>query len=453
MGRRANGEGSKPYQVSKGRWRADVTVGTDPITGKRIRKPVYGRSQALCAAARRDLIRQVEDGAVTIGSAPTLQEWLDHWLYVIKKETLRDSTLEGYEAKIAWLKNTKLARTKLDKLNPEHIETFYARKRAEGRAVASVLQLHRILNGAFKAAVKRGRLGSNPLLKVDAPSGRSDEAFVPPTFTPEDARKIIAHAETLPPSEAARWMMALTYGPRQGEILGLGWDAVDLDSGQIDLRRTLYPKKWRHGCDDRSRCPAKGPHLCPSRHGGGLFFGTPKSQAGRRSVPVPKQVLKHLKKLHAEHLALNAAEGERRQQYTDPNGVTVDLVFCQLNGRPHRPESDWRRWEALLEECGVGHRRLHDARHVSATMMLTLGIDARVVMDLMGWSQRAMLDRYQHVLDDMKRDVAAQVGNALWAHPKSPEDPNPEPGDDIKEGPSSDTTVINFDEWKQRRTG
>ncbi len=42
-------------------------------------------------------------------------------------------------------------------------------------------------------------------------------------------------------------------------------------------------------------------------------------------------------------------------------------------------------------------------------MMLTLGIDARVVMDLMGWSQRAMLDRYQHVLDDMKRDVAAQV--------------------------------------------
>ncbi len=242
MGRRANGEGSKPYQVSKGRWRADVTVGTDPITGKRIRKPVYGRTQALCTAARRDLIRQVEDGAVTIGSAPTLQEWLDHWLYVIKKETLRDSTLEGYEAKIAWLKNTKLARTKLDKLNPEHIETFYARKRAEGKAVASVLQLHRILNGAFKAAVKRGRLGSNPLLKVDAPSGRSDEAFVPPTFTPEDARKIIAHAETLPPSEAARWMIALTYGPRQGEILGLGWDAVDLDSGQIDLRRTLYPR-------------------------------------------------------------------------------------------------------------------------------------------------------------------------------------------------------------------
>lgn len=274
-----------------------------------------------------------------------------------------------------------------------------------------MLQLHRILNGAFKAAVKRGRLGSNPLLKVDAPSGRSDEAFVPPTFTPEDARKIIAHAETLPPSEAARWMIALTYGPRQGEILGLGWDAVDLDSGQIDLRRTLYPKKWRHGCDDRSRCPAKGPHLCPSRHGGGLFFGTPKSQAGRRSVPVPKQVLKHLKKLHAEHLALNAAEGERRQQYTDPNGVTVDLVFCQLNGRPHRPESDWsggkHSWRsAELATAGfMTHARL-------STMMLTLGIDARVVMDLMGWSQRAMLDRYQHVLDDMKRDVAAQVGNA-----------------------------------------
>ena len=453
MGRRANGEGSKPYQVSKGRWRADVTVGTDPITGKRIRKPVYGRTQALCAAARRDLIRQVEDGNITIGAAPTLQEWLDHWLYVIKKDTLKASTLEGYEAKIAWLKETKLARTKLDKLKPEHIETFYAHKRAQGRAVGSVLQLHRSRNGACKAAVKRGKLGSNPLLKVDAPSGRSDEAFEPPAFTPEDARKIIAHAETLPPSEATRWMMALTYGPRQGEVLGLGWDAVDLDNGQIDLRRTIYPKKWRHGCDDITHCPAKRPHLCPSRYDGGLFFGTPKSLAGRRSLPVPEQVLKHLKKLHAEHLALNEAEGKRRKPYTDANGVTVDLVFCQLNGRPHRPESDWKRWKALLEECGVDHVRLHDARHVSATMMLMLGIDARVVMDLMGWSQRTMVDRYQHVLDDMKRDVAAQVGDALWAGPKSSEDPDPQPEGGLEEEAAGDAIVVDFDEWKQRRVG
>ncbi|MBP2319104.1 hypothetical protein JOF45_002123 [Nesterenkonia lacusekhoensis] len=74
-------------------------------------------------------------------------------------------------------------------------------------------------------------------------------------------------------------------------------------------------------------------------------------------------------------------------------------------------------------------------------------------MDLMGWSQRTMVDRYQHVLDDMKRDVAAQVGDALWAGPKSSEDPDPQPEGGLEEEAAGDAIVVDFDEWKQRRVG
>jgi len=90
-------------------------------------------------------------------------------------------------------------------------------------------------------------------------------------------------------------------------------------------------------------------------------------------------------------------------------------VFAQPNGRPIDPRSDHRAWRDLLSAAGVRPARLHDARHTAATVMLTLGVPARVVMEVLGHSQISLtLGTYSHVMPELATDAAERVGEALW---------------------------------------
>lgn len=57
---------------------------------------------------------------------------------------------------------------------------------------------------------------------------------------------------------------------------------------------------------------------------------------------------------------------------------------------------------------------MHDARHTAATLLLVRGVDARVVMSVMGWSHLSLTARYQHVIPELARDAAERMGVALW---------------------------------------
>jgi len=73
-----------------------------------------------------------------------------------------------------------------------------------------------------------------------------------------------------------------------------------------------------------------------------------------------------------------------------------------------------RDWRELLVSAGVRPARLHDARHTTATLLLVQGIDARVVMDILGWSSAAMAKRYQHVVPELHQLAAQRMTAALW---------------------------------------
>lgn len=76
--------------------------------------------------------------------------------------------------------------------------------------------------------------------------------------------------------------------------------------------------------------------------------------------------------------------------------------------------SGLREWKALLAEANVREARLHDARHTAATVLLLLGVRERAVMDVMGWSNTAMVKRYAHVTARLRRDIANQLNSYLW---------------------------------------
>ena len=96
---------------------------------------------------------------------------------------------------------------------------------------------------------------------------------------------------------------------------------------------------------------------------------------------------------------------------------------------PIDPRRDYDEWKALLQETGVREARLHDARHTAATTLLLLGIPERAVMDVMGWSNVAMVKRYAHVTARLRRDIADRLNAFLWTSNQTSNQTKNETGD------------------------
>ncbi len=72
-------------------------------------------------------------------------------------------------------------------------------------------------------------------------------------------------------------------------------------------------------------------------------------------------------------------------------------------------------WHTLLAAAEVRTVRLHHARHIAATLLLSAGVHPRVVMELLGHSQmRTTTDTYSHAMPALAREAADQMGAALW---------------------------------------
>ena len=94
-----------------------------------------------------------------------------------------------------------------------------------------------------------------------------------------------------------------------------------------------------------------------------------------------------------------------------------DWLFTNEVGNPLNHRTDLAHWKQLLKAAGVRDARLHDARHTAATVLLELGVPDRAAMQIMGWSNAALTQRYQHVTGHVLGSVAAQVGAHPWEAP------------------------------------
>jgi integrase len=376
--RAAAGE-STIYRDDGGRWHGYVSMGLKD-DGRRDRRHVTGVRRADVVAKVRDLERKRDEGSAgASGKALTVSQWLEHWLDTIAANRVRPSTLHRYRQLVKHQIVPKLGHHRVDRLRPEHIERAWVELSATGLSAASILQAHRVLSRALKVAMQRGQVGRNPSTLVDAPSVKRVE--VQP-LTAEDARRVLEAAREQ--RNGARWAVALALGLRQGEALGLPWDAVDLAAGTLRVRQALQRQA-----------------------GKGLVIVQPKSAAGRRTIGLPDQLVDVLR----GHRSAQEDERLRAADLWQEHG----LVFAQANGRPIDPRSDHVAWHALLRKAGVPRVRLHDARHTAATLMLTMGVPARVAMEVLGHSQISLtLGTYSHVMPQLSREAADRVGEALW---------------------------------------
>lgn len=360
-------EGERPDHRCRGRYQATLDVIVD---GRRKRKTIYARTKAEAQVKLAKANREKDAGALVMKTM-TVEAWMTQWLDRKSRppKPLKPQTMTGYRSKVRLYIVPMIGRRKLTDLRAAHIEAMYDQMRTEGRAEATVRQTHAILLGAMKDAVRADHLSYNPMDKVNPPG---TERASREQFTVDQARRVLRTA-----GDDARWWLALFYGMRQGEALGLDWSRVDLDAGVLYIAETLQ-----------------------TNEDGRLFLGSPKTDASVRPVPMVPQIANRLRLLW---------ESEERP--------TSGLVFG-VNGKPKQPKRDWLEWRDLIAKASTTEAplptiALHAARNSASSVMEAAGLPDRLVMQILGQSQVQTTHRYQKADIERMREGLEGVGRFL----------------------------------------
>ena len=83
-----------------------------------------------------------------------------------------------------------------------------------------------------------------------------------------------------------------------------------------------------------------------------------------------------------------------------------NLVFCSSLGKHVKPSSIRNQFKCALEKANLPDMRFHDLRHSAATILLSMGVNIKVIQELLGHANISItLDIYSHVTPDMQRDA------------------------------------------------
>jgi integrase len=119
-------------------------------------------------------------------------------------------------------------------------------------------------------------------------------------------------------------------------------------------------------------------------------FVPPKTHRSARKIPLPGPCLAALREHEKHQDEERRAAGERWQE--------TGLVFTTGIGTPIEPRNLNRTFTKLCDDAGIRRVRLHDLRHMCATILRALGVDARVIMEVLGHSQISVtMNIYTHV--------------------------------------------------------
>lgn len=348
--KRGRGEGAVFYSEAKAVWVARAVVGVKP-DGSPLRKEVTAHTKADVLQKIREAEAEARSGLV----APTmlLGDWFAHWLVNVARPSIEPTTYRKYTSAVRLHILPTFQALPLASLTTGHVEQFFVQLQANGADPGYVRSIAQVLSAAVRHAVRVGLIDRSPTDLVPRPRLEDKEIVA---FTPDEVRTVFTAAASH--RYDALFRLAFASGLRQGELLGLGPEHLNLDGAFLRVERAL------------------------ARFNGGLHFKAPKTRRSRRTVTLPAFAVEALR----EHLARRAAEGHAGQP----------VVFCTRTGRFLHPSVLCRCWVTLLDQAGVPARTFHQIRHTHASQLLASGVSLVEVARRLGDCPETVLKTYAH---------------------------------------------------------
>jgi integrase len=181
-------------------------------------------------------------------------------------------------------------------------------------------------------------------------------------------------------------MMFKTFiatGMRESELIGLLWEMIDWQRGEIKLTSQL---KWLREEKRWARLPLKN--------------------RKRRSIPLDEELLADLRWLRARQLEERLRRGSEWQEQ--------GLVFSTSKGTPFSPRNLIDDLQRDAEKAGIGKITVHELRHTAGSLMLQAGKSMTTVSKILGHSSVGVTEKiYAHAYEEDKRAAVSAITRRL----------------------------------------
>lgn len=365
-------------RLPSGRWQARyLTVDGRRVTGRRT---FASKSEAhlwlASAAVQRAAGVRTDESARRM----TVEEYAAAWLW--GRTGLAPRTREIYEHQLRLhvvpvIEDgvPALGPVALTDLTPALVRAWYAAlERSRGHSVAAKAYVR--LRQILRHAVDDDLLVKNPCrIERGGAEHHPEQQFL-------SMPQLYALADAVPDCYRVLVLLAGLGGLRQGELAALRCADLDLERGTVVIRR----KRLRLGS-------------------GEVIEEGPKSNAGRRTVTLPRPVVEELDR----HVACYTSGGADDYVFTTPSGGPID-----------RNNFRNRVWLPAIADVGLNGLRFHDLRHTAGTLAAQTGASTKELMARLGHAspQAAMI--YQHAASDRDRRIADHLARmasdaGLWA--------------------------------------
>lgn len=362
-------------------WSYTVDVGKDPATGKRKQKSKGGfKTKKEAQQALNEVMSKVYKGDYQEPEKMNIKEFMNEWLEVYAKNKVKETTLKNYKRAVDSRIVPALGMIQVNELKNHHAQKFVNDLIEEGLSARYIEYCMTVLHGAFENAVKKEILDKNPTKYVEMPRARKRDYK---TWSSEQVKQFMRYAKLESLLYYPIFLTAVGTGMRRGELLGLTWDNIDFDKGDITVRQSLiYDEE-------------------------GFRFSTPKTEGSIRAIALDDNLCKELKKHQIKQKEMKLLFG---QGYDDHN-----LVFAREDGKPMYPRQLAIVFNRIIKQANVPKIRIHDLRHTHATLLLELGVNPKIVAERLGHSSvKITLDVYSHVTTEMQKDTAKKLEKFIY---------------------------------------
>ena len=339
--------------------------------GREITVVGSGKTRSQCERNTKRLCdKKRAQAGESASNRESLADYCQHWIDNIKSyDGTKNNTLTSYRTALA--KRIRPLAQGLDvrSVKREDIQKLYGEMQRQNLSFYVIKDVRAVICGSLDEAVDSGILTNNPARGVKLPPRVKKD---PDYFTVDEVKKVLEAASNS--GLKVRWMLAFYLGLRQGECLALCWEDIDFQSepATVKVRRTI------------TRITGKG-----------LVIDTPKTPSSYRTIPLSQDLVEELKK-HKK------AQAQQRLM-TQTRWDSRDFVFTTPSGKPIDSANDRKAWIALLGDAGVRYRKLHCARHTTATLMHSHSVPLLTISRVLGHASiSTTAEFYAHVETDTK---------------------------------------------------
>lgn len=384
--KRANGEGTI-RQRKDGRWEGLYTVNYK-------RKSVYGKTQTEVRKKLNDVLNDINNGMYIENTNITFGVWLDEWLEVYAKPSVKLSTYGSYEGYIRNHIKPEIGKIKLSALRADILQKFINQKLKNGRcdkvkdvntnklvtkkgglSEKTIKNMYNMIHSALKQAYKNGLVNQNVSELITLPKQKRNEMRVL-SLDEQKALQSAVRDERL----GIGIILSLFTGIRLGELLGLKFNDIDFENKTITIRRTLNRLKVYDNLDKKTD----------------IVIGEPKTNKAKRVIPIQEFLIPLLK----AHKAMLLTEQIKVANLYKNNG----FVICNEFGNYIEPRTYQDFFKRMLKKSEIENTNFHTLRHTFATRALENGFDVKVLADILGHADASTtLNKYAHALPDHKK--------------------------------------------------